>query len=813
MEKIKIELGVLIAAIIAILLIAGTIAIASNGNGKVTPKKTMIISFDKKPTSEQIAKLKELGARITYQYSITPKIAVKVSEDLIPLISEIPGVVSVGENKQVHALLDVSVPLIEANKVWAEGITGQGVKVCIVDTGVDYNHPALAGKLNSSNPNECYTFLGNGAIREVGCMDDNGHGTHVAGIVASTDSTYKGVAYGASLAVAKVLDSQGSGYYVDVMAGIDWCVNNAGADIISMSLGGSSGTEYACDTNDLAATANSAVDSGLVAIAAAGNDGAYEILTPACGSKVIAVGANNDAKEVVWWSNRGEQLDLVAPGVDIMSCEYNTAGFVEKSGTSMSTPHVSGVAALLLETDPTLAPLEIKAILNETAYPPSVCYEGRRIGRGLVLVKKVECTEAVTGGGIVNASAAYERVKVVDTTPPTITIETPASGSVTNSQVVSFTVKDNVDVDESTIVVKINGAISAVFNATTDCTAGTTSVPCSYTEAGIVEGSNTLTVDANDTSANAATQASSTFTYDVTSPTITNSTGNTEATTGEPVTISAIITDNVKVDSATVYYTPIDGTETSVAMKEQANNLWNASIPVDENKVGTITYHIVAKDTATNEARDPTTGEYNIKVTDNDPPVADAGPDQSAYVNEIVTFDGSGSTDNIGIVSYEWDFESDGTVDATGVKVNHTYTAVGNYTVTLTVKDAAGNSANDTALVTVTEKPAMHVASIDVVLISRSRGWNYYAEATVTIVDAYGNPVGTATVYGEWSGATTDKDSGDTDAEGKVTFQSDSVWKPASGTTFTFCVTSVTKTGWQYDELANVETCDSVTVP
>ncbi len=109
--------------------------------------------------------------------------------------------------------------------------------------------------------------------------------------------------------------------------------------------------------------------------------------------------------------------------------------------------------------------------------------------------------------------------------------------------------------------------------------------------------------------------------------------------------------------------------------------------------------------------------------------------------------------------------------------------------------------------------PEMHVASIDMELVSRYQGWNYYVTATVTIVDNTGSSVEDATVYGNWSDATTDSDSGTTDASGKVTLQSDSVWKPESGTTFTFCVTDVEKTDWQYNSSANVETCNSTSVP
>ena len=195
---------------------------------------------------------------------------------------------------------------------------------------------------------------------------------------------------------------------------------------------------------------------------------------------------------------------------------------------------------------------------------------------------------------------------------------------------------------------------------------------------------------------------------DLESPIITSATGNTSGTTGEAVTISATITDNVGVVAATVYYTPIDGVETEVAMTEGASDVWSAEIPVASDKVGTITYYLVGRDASDNEARDPATGTYEITVTDNDAPTAEAGPDQSVLVDELVTFDGSSSSDNIGITSYSWDFDaSDGIqVDATGVTTSHTYETAGDYTVTLTVDDAAGNGPiSDTLTVTVSAEP------------------------------------------------------------------------------------------------------------
>ena len=197
----------------------------------------------------------------------------------------------------------------------------------------------------------------------------------------------------------------------------------------------------------------------------------------------------------------------------------------------------------------------------------------------------------------------------------------------------------------------------------------------------------------------------------------------------------------------------------------------------------------------------------------NDPPVADAGSGQTALVNENVTFNGSGSYDLDGIITdYEWEF-GDGNTE-TGMTTTHAYGVAGTYTVNLTVTDTGGLTDTDTTMVTITEIPAdtMHIDSIEMSKTTiRSRGWYTYATTTVTIVDGAGDPVDGATVSGSWSGLTTDTDSETTGAEGHATLNSDQV-KNAAGT-FTFTVDAVSLTGWTYDQAANAETSDSITVP
>lgn len=219
------------------------------------------------------------------------------------------------------------------------GTAGAGVKVAVIDTGIDLDHPDLAANLKTG-------------VRYTGSSpdDDNGHGTHVAGTIGAVDNTIGviGVAPGVSLYPVKVLDRRGSGYLSDVAAGIDWCRTN-GMHVANMSLGGSSGTAVlsnACDN---------AKNAGVLLVAAAGNSGdgntgTQETSYPAAYGSVLAVGATNSSDGLASFSNSGPFLDLAAPGVSVHSTARG-GGYATYNGTSMASPHVAGVAALVWALD------------------------------------------------------------------------------------------------------------------------------------------------------------------------------------------------------------------------------------------------------------------------------------------------------------------------------------------------------------------------------------------------------------------------------------------------------------------------------
>lgn len=273
------------------------------------------------------------------------------------------------------AVLDHSVPQIGAPAAWAAGYTGAGVKVAVIDTGVDQTHPDLAGRETAQA-----NFSGTPDNQ-----DHFGHGTHVASIVAGTGAKsggrYRGVASGASILDAKVLDDGGSGQESWIIAGMQWAVDQ-GADIANLSLGGQDTPEL--DPLEQAVDELSA-KSGTLFVVAAGNsfrDGT--IGSPGSADAALTVGAVDDEDDLADFSSRGPRVgdsaikpDVTAPGVDIVAALHSDGtigdpvepGYTSLSGTSMATPHVSGAAALLAQQHPGYTGQQLKELLSASAKP------------------------------------------------------------------------------------------------------------------------------------------------------------------------------------------------------------------------------------------------------------------------------------------------------------------------------------------------------------------------------------------------------------------------------------------------------------
>ncbi|PAJ72523.1 hypothetical protein CJF42_20745 [Pseudoalteromonas sp. NBT06-2] len=217
---------------------------------------------------------------------------------------------------------------------------GEGVKICVIDTGIDYNHDDLKDTFVKGIST---VGVGAGGSGSDDPMDTHYHGTHVSGTIAAADNDIGvvGVAPSAGLYNVGAFSPNGSAKDPDILAGLDWCLEQ-GTDIVSMSYGGSETTE----TEEVAYKA--AYDSGIVLVAASGNDGATApILYPGRYPWTIAVGATTSSNNIASFSQRGPELDVVAPGSGVNSTEPGN-GYRIASGTSMATPHVAGVSALII---------------------------------------------------------------------------------------------------------------------------------------------------------------------------------------------------------------------------------------------------------------------------------------------------------------------------------------------------------------------------------------------------------------------------------------------------------------------------------
>ncbi len=275
--------------------------------------------------------LENLSASDIAALKQNPKV-VRVDDDVTVFALRKPGGDPVSPAAQT---LPWGINRIDAELVWPTGNTANPIKVGVIDTGISLTHPDLAANIQG----------GYNAIRPSrSANDDNGHGSHVAGIIAAINNSsgVVGAAPQADLYAIKVLSASGSGYLSDVIEGIDWAIAN-GMQVTNMSLGTSANIE------SMHEAVIRARDAGIVQVAAAGNDATKPVIYPAAYPEVIAVSATNSNNVIASWSSRGPEVDLAAPGVSIYST-YKGTGYATLSGTSMASPHVAGAAALLLNT-------------------------------------------------------------------------------------------------------------------------------------------------------------------------------------------------------------------------------------------------------------------------------------------------------------------------------------------------------------------------------------------------------------------------------------------------------------------------------
>jgi subtilisin family serine protease len=398
------KLKILLTALLTLGLVLGLVGVISISYAKTEPKMRKIVVF--KPgvdetTQESLInkaggeKLKDLKIIRGKAVWLTPQAeknlakraeVLRIDPDVEVFALAKPIKVEMASKPQPAEVLPWGVDRIDADLVW--GITtGDPIKVAIVDTGIDVKQPDLKDNLKGGVSTVWYTTSYN---------DDNGHGTHVAGIVAAIDNEIGVIGVGPKidLYAVKVLDRRGSGYLSDVIEGLDWAIQN-GMQVVNMSLGTAS---YSESFEEAVKRVNSA---GIIQVAAAGNSGPEDntVTYPAKFAEVIAVSATDKTDTIASWSSRGPEIDLAAPGVDIYST-YKGSTYKTLSGTSMAAPHVTGAAALVLTTpigkwdldgDGVWDPAEVQNKLEKTAeqvIPDTISGKDNLYGSGLVDAEK-----------------------------------------------------------------------------------------------------------------------------------------------------------------------------------------------------------------------------------------------------------------------------------------------------------------------------------------------------------------------------------------------------------------------------------------
>jgi len=353
-----------------------------------------IVEFHDGPTLAQ-AQIGIDRAVVRREYSrVLHGVAIELREgESIASIARLPQVARVTPDWIVEAF-DDGESVARTRRVTTNS-GGAGVVVAVIDTGIDYNHPALGGGFGAGRKvRGGFDFVNNDADP----MDDHRHGTHVAGIIAARSAAVTGLAPDVALLAYKVLGADGKGRTSDIIAGIERAVAE-GADILNISLGGPGHPG-----DPLSRAVDNAVAQGVIVCVAAGNEGEgarfHTIGSPAAAALAITVGAANGA-QIAEFSSRGPahqngaiKPDVVAPGVGIVSTVPG-GGVLALSGTSMATPYVSALAALLLEEHPQWTPERIKAAIASTAIPLATLEEVMTQGSGAVNVARAQANALV----------------------------------------------------------------------------------------------------------------------------------------------------------------------------------------------------------------------------------------------------------------------------------------------------------------------------------------------------------------------------------------------------------------------------------
>ncbi len=345
--------------------------------------------------------IKSLSTKVKTSLPLINGIACNLTTDVIYRLANSPDIQYISFDSKVFTQLDIAAPTIKANYPHNLGYKGKNITVAVIDTGVAPHQDLI-------RPNNRIVGFKDFINNKDSPYDDNGHGTHVAGIIAgngySSRGKYTGIAPEANILAIKALDNEGSGNTSNIISAISYIVNTRdtyGTKIINLSIG--SPANSSCRNDPLCRAVVEAMNKGMVVVAAAGNSGpgTSTILSPGINPNVITVGASNDNRTIdiaddtiASFSSRGPTIegvpkpDLVAPGVNINSLSnLKLDGYRSSSGTSMAAPFISGTVALMLEKNKSLSSKEIRKKLMDSCISLNNNRESQ--GAGLVNLEKL----------------------------------------------------------------------------------------------------------------------------------------------------------------------------------------------------------------------------------------------------------------------------------------------------------------------------------------------------------------------------------------------------------------------------------------
>lgn len=391
--------GIFIKKIIATLGFAALVTMGFNNQAyaaeKDVTKKKVIIIFKDNQSKNRTVTLNNNG-EVGRDFKNIPAISAELTKTAINNLKRNPDVLSVEYNKKVTLLENpktknvsaksikltkqtesYGIKSVKAKEAWKKGITGKGVKVAILDTGVEYYHKDLKIDGGISFVKE---VLEDGTLSK-GYDDFNGHGTHVAGIIGAKNNNIGtvGVAPDSKLYAVKVLDGSGDGTIEDIVAGLDWCITHH-MDVVNLSIGSPEGSPT------YQAILKKAKEKGTIVVAASGNDNLKDnsgVDYPAKYPEVVGVAAVDKYNKHADFSSIGPEVNVAAPGVSILST-YIDGKYEYMSGTSMATPYTTGVVALYKNAYPKAKVEDILKMLYANAVDVESKGFDNKTGRGLV---------------------------------------------------------------------------------------------------------------------------------------------------------------------------------------------------------------------------------------------------------------------------------------------------------------------------------------------------------------------------------------------------------------------------------------------